>query len=179
MRGTSSLTSAALGGLMLLGITGISSAQGAGTQLVARMASVAPGSIQGVVNDDTGSPIADAVVSAIGTTTLYAVTDSKGRFELRALPPGSYFVQAHLSGYVVPHAQLVEVRTNARTASVIALRRLDAVPILAAGVGTSGRARPVLRMRRPLWIRPTTRTAKVLQILAKLHGDCVTRVAAF
>jgi hypothetical protein len=141
MRGMIRLTSAAVSGLTLLGMSAISSAQGAGPspQLVGRMASVvAPGFIQGVVSDDKGSPIADVMVSALGAITALAVTDVKGRFELRALPPGPYFVGAHLGGYTAPRPQLVEVRSNGRTASAIALRRADVTPILAAGVGAFG-----------------------------------------
>ena len=59
-----------------------------------------PGSIQGVVQDEQGAPVAGAIVSALGATTAFAVTDRGGRFELRTLSPGPYLVRAHLTGFV-------------------------------------------------------------------------------
>ncbi len=103
------------------------------------VASLAPGSILGVVQDDRGIPVYGAVVSALGTTTAVAVTDRLGHFELRTLTPGPYLIRAHLSGYVASRGQLVEVRSSARTSSAIALRRSNvattSAPIVAAGMG--------------------------------------------
>ena len=77
-----------------------------------------------------------AVVSAMGGSTIVAVTDRTGRFELRTLPPGPYLVRAHLAGYVTPPAQIIQVRSSARSASAISLRHTGAsVPVLAAGIG--------------------------------------------
>ena len=39
------------------------------------VASLAPGSIQGIVQDERGAPVAGAMVSALGATTAFAVTD--------------------------------------------------------------------------------------------------------
>ena len=138
MRSTSKL-SAIVGGLVLLGVPLAARAQGAPQpQPVMHVASLAPGSILGVVQDDRGIPVVGAVVSALGTTTAVAVTDRQGHFELRTLTPGPYLIRAHLSGYVASRGQLVEVRSSARTASSIALRRANAAtapPVMAAGMG--------------------------------------------
>ena len=139
MTGRSGLAaSAALGSLMLLGTPVICDAQrtgGLATPPVGRIAAFAPGSIQGIVRDETGIPVAGAVVSAIGATTSVAVTDRNGRFDLQALSPGPYLVRAHLGGYMAPRAQVIEVRASGRTSSSIALRRAGAAPLLAASVG--------------------------------------------
>jgi TonB-dependent receptor-like protein/carboxypeptidase family protein len=136
-------TSAAVGGLVLLCVSSVAHAQNAAGSLqivpVTHIASLAPGSINGVVRDDRGIPVAGAIVSALGTTTSVAVSDRLGHFELRTLSPGPYLLRAHLSGYLASRGQVVEVRPSARTSSLIALRRANASPaappVLVAGVG--------------------------------------------
>ena len=129
----------AVGGLVLVGTAG---AAGAQTRFevsapVTNIASFPPGSIQGTVLDEKGEPVVGAVVSALGGNTLIVVTDKLGHFELRALPPGPYLVRAHLAGFVTPPAQIIQVRSSARAASTIALRREGASQpsVLAAGFG--------------------------------------------
>ncbi|HEX7138985.1 MAG TPA: TonB-dependent receptor [Vicinamibacterales bacterium] len=138
MRSTSTL-SALVGGLVLLCVPVIALAQGAPQpQPVMHVASLSPGSILGVVQDERGVPVFGAVVSALGTTTAVAVSDRLGHFELRTLTPGPYLIRAHLSGYVASRGQLVEVRSSSKTSSSIALRRNVAPalpPIVAAGMG--------------------------------------------
>jgi hypothetical protein len=139
MRSISTL-SALVGGLVLLCVPAVARAQSAPQpQPVMHVASLAPGSILGVVQDDRGLPVYGAVVSALGTTTAVAVTDRLGHFELRTLTPGPYLVRAHLSGYVASRGQLVEVRSSAKTSSSIALRRSSTAPasppIATAGMG--------------------------------------------
>jgi outer membrane receptor protein involved in Fe transport len=108
---------------------------------VAAVAQARPvyGELQGVVTDDRGEPLSGAVVSALGNTTAFAVTDGAGRFAFRALPSGPYLVRAHLQGYVPPRAQVVQVAGAGRSTSAIALvRRSDTKnppKILAAGMG--------------------------------------------
>ena len=143
MRSTTSMTaSSALGGLVLLCLPGIAGAQGAPQmQAVTHIASVAPGSIHGSVLDEKGAPVVGAMVSALGTTTAFAVSDRGGRFELRTLSPGPYLVRAYLSGFVASRGQLVDVHPSARASSSIALRHASPVasaaayPVLAAGMG--------------------------------------------
>jgi hypothetical protein len=143
MTGTSRLiASATIGGLMILGGSAGTSAQSASSpslEDVARVASFPPGSIQGTVQDEHKSPVAGALVTAVGATTIVAVADKDGHFQFRALPPGPYVVRARLAGYLTPPAQVVRVRSTARTESLIALRHLGAsaaaLPVLAAGFG--------------------------------------------
>ncbi|HEV3140925.1 MAG TPA: TonB-dependent receptor, partial [Vicinamibacterales bacterium] len=110
-------------------------------QSVTRVATLATGAIQGIVQDEKGLPVSGAAVSALGATTAVAYTDRSGRFELRTLPPGPYLVRAHLTGFVAPRGQIIDVRPSGRTSSSIALRRTTAAPststptVLTAGVG--------------------------------------------
>lgn len=142
------MTRAALGGLVILG-TGLSahaqskapvlakdSERPRPAQPVARLASFPPGSIQGTVLDEKGQAVAGAVVTALGGSTIVAVSDANGHFELRSLPPGPYLVRAHLPGFVTPPAQIVQVRSSVRAGSTIALRHAGAATaptVLAAG----------------------------------------------
>jgi hypothetical protein len=105
---------------------------------------LAPGGIQGVVLDDRGAPLRGAMVSALGLTTAFAVTDTRGRFALASLPPGSYVLRAHLGGYGPSRSRVVQVTPDAPTVSTIALRAVKPsaeardIPVLAAGVGGAG-----------------------------------------
>jgi hypothetical protein len=145
MTGSPKVIAAAVGGLVLLFQLPAARGQSA-PPAVTEVASLASGSIGGVVLDEGGTPIPGAMVSALGAKTAIAVTDRSGRFELRTLSPGPYLVRAHVTGYVGSRGQIVEVRASARTASSFALRRANAittpkttiakVPVLAAGVGT-------------------------------------------
>jgi hypothetical protein len=129
----------AVGGLMVLGFPAISSAQRASespAQPVGRIAPVSPGSIRGVVTDERESRVAGAVVTALGSTAILALTDHDGRFELPGLTAGSYVVTARLKGYVAPPAQRVEIGSDARRISTLVLRRArTSVPLLVAGIG--------------------------------------------
>jgi hypothetical protein len=140
----------AVGGLVLLIQLPTAEAQSPSAQpaAVTRQAAVASGSIGGVVADDRGGPLAGVMVSALGAKAVIAVTDRSGRFELRTLSPGPYLIRAHISGYVSPRGQLIEVHSSVRAVSSIELRRASTVPppvgvlepastlpILAAGIG--------------------------------------------
>src|ERR1700730_1782440 len=145
MRSTSSMTaSAVVGGLVLLCVPVVVRAQGAPQiRAITHVASMAAGSIQGTVQDEKGAPVAGAMVSALGSSTAFAVTDRSGRFELRTLSPGPYLLRAHLSGFVASRGQVVDVRPSARSSSALALRHVNTAgagttyPILAAGVGSA------------------------------------------
>src|ERR1700681_741924 len=144
MTGSPKVIAAAGGGLVLLFQLPAARGQSA-PAAVTKIASLASGSIGGVVLDEGGTPIPGAMVSALGAKTAIAVTDRSGRFELRTLSPGPYLVRAHVTGYVGSRGQIVEVRASTRTASSFALRRANTittpkttvakVPVLAAGVG--------------------------------------------
>jgi hypothetical protein len=135
---------AVVGGLVLLCLPALSRAQGAGQLVpVTHVASIAAGSIQGTVQDEQGSPVAGATISALGASTAFAVSDRSGRFEMRTLSPGPYLLRAHLAGFVASRGQVIDVRPSARASSSIALRHVSAAntaasyPVLAAGVAAA------------------------------------------
>jgi len=132
--------SAAVGGLVLLCAASVVRAQT--FEPVTRVASLAPGSIQGIVQDERGAPVAGAMVSALGATTRFATTDRTGHFELPTLSPGPYLVRAHLSGYVAPRGQIIDVRPSVRASSSIAMRRATSASTLAAGFGAEPVSEP-------------------------------------
>jgi hypothetical protein len=139
MRKTPSLIAAAAGVLVILCVPRPAAAQ---SSLAAEhIASLTSGAIQGQVQDEIGAPVSGAVVSALGSSSAFAVTDHAGRFELRPLPPGPYLVRAHLSGFVTPRGQIIRVLPSTRASSSIALRRVNAVaatappPVVPAALG--------------------------------------------
>ena len=77
----------AVGALVLLSMAAVAQAQGVSPR-IQRVAFMAPGTIAGVVQDEKGVPVAGAVVSALGPTAASAVTDRRGKFEMRTLSPG-------------------------------------------------------------------------------------------
>src|SRR5436190_7677254 len=64
-----------------------------------QLARLGLGSIQGVVSDERGGPLAGAMVSALGARNSMAVTDTRGRFTIDSLPSGVYIVRVHLAGF--------------------------------------------------------------------------------
>ena len=100
-----------------------------------------PNEVGGVVTDPGGQPLSGAVVSALGSSSIYAVSDRDGRFLLRGLNPGPYLVRAHLQGYVPARGRVVQVGTTPRGPVTITLQKRGAVDeppvVLAAGVGTT------------------------------------------
>jgi hypothetical protein len=104
---------------------------------VAILAPGEPGAITGVVRNEQGDPILGAVVSALGATTSFAVTDALGRYEITTLNPGPYLLRAHSRGYIAPRAQMIEIHSNVRLASSFDLKRAEGQPtVLAAGIGS-------------------------------------------
>jgi len=149
MRARSGVTASVVGGLLLLCLPSLARAQSPSVaRPVAHIASIAAGSIQGNVQDEQGAPVAGAMVSALGTTTAFAVSDRTGRFEIRPLSPGPYLVRAHLSGFLASRGQVIDVRPSARASSSIALRHASAgaavlsYPVLAAGVAAPAAPAP-------------------------------------
>jgi hypothetical protein len=142
MSSSSRMTASVVGGLVLLCLPAVAHAQTAGQlRPVTHVASIAAGSIQGIVQDEQGAPVAGATVSALGASSAFAVSDRGGRFEMRTLSPGPYLLRAHLAGFVASRSQLIDVRPSARASSAIALRHVSApdapgsYPVLAAEVG--------------------------------------------
>jgi hypothetical protein len=132
------LIAAAVGALVVLCVSAAVSAQT--PQAIVRVASLPSGTIQGLVEDETGAPVAGAMVSALGASTTFGVTDRLGHFALRSLSPGPYIVRAHMAGFVAPRGQIVQVLPSTRASSSIALRHVSAgavasPPIVPASVG--------------------------------------------
>src|SRR5438067_11675826 len=143
MRKIPRLMAAAAGVLVILCVPRTAGAQSSRSAAHTSLASLASGAIQGLVQDEAGAPILGAIVSALGSSSAFAVTDRAGRFELRSLPPGPYLVRAHLTGFVAPRGQVVRVLPSAMASSSIALRRVNAVtppappPVVQAGFGAA------------------------------------------
>ena len=55
---------------------------------ITQLASIAQIELRGTVLDEHGQPLAGAVISALGGTSAFAVSDHDGRFTLRDLPAG-------------------------------------------------------------------------------------------
>jgi len=103
------------------------------------------GSIQGVVSDERGGPLAGAMVSALGAKNGMAVTDARGRFVIDALPSGVYIVRVHLAGFTSSRRDAVRVGAAPSILESFSLRRVavqndaavEGIPsrsILAAGM---------------------------------------------
>lgn len=105
----------------------------------AQPAALTDGRMHGTVVDEHGDPLSGVVVSAMGMTTVFALTDDVGRFMFRGLPFGPYLVRAHLKGHAPARAREVQVTPTARAVSNFELRahadEEDASPVLAAGFG--------------------------------------------
>jgi len=116
----------------------------AGEERVRRVASAAPGLIEGVVMDERGHPLGGAMVSALGAISALAVTDRDGEFVLRALPAGAYLVRAHLAGFSRSNRQFVHVGPGGVARFSVTLQRIpgpdDPPAVLAAGVGGASAA---------------------------------------
>ena len=123
----------------------LASAQTAQFERVTNLAAVTTGHIEGSVIDEAGKPLDGAVISALGGTTAFAVSDKTGQFTLRQLPPGPYLLRAHLQGFHAPRSTMVNVRPAARSASTFTLRRegtASAPNIADAGVATTAIGAP-------------------------------------
>jgi hypothetical protein len=100
------------------------------------------GSIQGVVIDDRGGPLAGAMVSALGAATLMAMTDTRGRFLIQPLPSGEYQLRVHHPGFVATRRDRVRVNAAAADVSKIQMRRADDTPLMARTMLAAGMAVP-------------------------------------
>jgi len=107
------------------------------------IAAISTGQIVGQVVDEGGQPVEGVVVSALGSSNAFAVSDKLGQFSLRQLPPGPYLLRAHREGYLSVRGTIVEVRPSSRTPSSFTMHRegTAAAPKVAeAGVGVAGPA---------------------------------------
>ena len=108
-------------------------------QTVALVAAPPQAELHGTVLDDRGEPLAGAVVSALGSSPAFALSDSEGRFTFPDLAYGPYLVRAHLEGHLPARAVLIQINRASDTMSGVILTRRAAsdepAPVLAAGVG--------------------------------------------
>jgi hypothetical protein len=89
-------------------------------------APIKPAELHGVVRDERGNPLSGAVVSALGSSSAFAISDAEGRFSFRNLTPGPYLVRAHLANYLQARGRVVQVAPNGTTTSAIQLtKRVD------------------------------------------------------
>lgn len=108
---------------------------------VTKIAATDTGLIEGKVSDELGKPLDGAVISALGGTTVFAVSDRTGSYTLKQLPPGPYLLRVHLAGFMAARSTMVNVRPSTRSASSFILRRAAsaAAPrITEASVAASG-----------------------------------------
>lgn len=118
-------------------------AQGLRFEPVTKIAANDSGLIEGTVTDELGKPLDGVVISALGGTTAFAVSDQTGKYTLKQLPPGPYLVRAHLAGFLAARSTMVNVRPAGRSASSFTLRREgspDAPRISEAAVAAIGAA---------------------------------------
>jgi hypothetical protein len=94
-----------------------------GPERVTSVAASLSGHIEGTVLDEAGRPLDGVVISALGGTTAFAVSDKLGQFVLRQLAPGPYLVRAHLQGFLSARSTIVNVRPVVPTPSSFTLRR--------------------------------------------------------
>ena len=92
-------------------------------EAVTRIAATDTGLIEGKVTDELGKPLDGAVISALGGTTAFAVSDQTGQYSLKQLPPGPYLVRVHLAGFLAARSAMVNVRPSTRSASSFTLRK--------------------------------------------------------
>ena len=111
-----------------------------GAKPITEIAESVTGQIEGLVVDEAGKPLDGVVISALGGTTAFAVSDRSGQFSLRQLPPGPYLLRAHLPGFLAARSTMVNVRPATRSASSFTLRRegtANAPRVADAGVGAT------------------------------------------
>jgi len=112
-------------------------------------ASLSGGAIQGTVSDPSGRALAGALVSALGATSAVAKTDTLGQFSLRGLPPGSYMLRAHLSGFVASEREIVDIRPNGRLTRTIQLQPVPDDPVTVAAPDVLAAGFPGVTTARP------------------------------
>ena len=116
------------------------SAQGLKLEAVTKLAAADTGLIEGRVTDEGGLPLDGAVISALGGTTAFAVSDKTGSYTLRQLPPGPYLVRVHLAGFLAARSSMVNVRPSTKSASSFTLRRQGSTTVAEASIGAIGAA---------------------------------------
>ena len=110
------------------------------TDRSARRAARQSGSISGTVKDSTtGVPVADAVVSVVGTA-FTAKTGADGRFTITGVPAGSYRIRVRMLGYTAAAASVVVQDSEQAVADVhLARSAIELNPVVAIGYGAADR----------------------------------------
>jgi hypothetical protein len=108
-------------------------------------AAAGSGAIASQVRDVNGLPVPGAIVSAVGSRTLTATTDARGRCTLPALPAGEYLVRVHRAGFTVANSLIVRVTPGDVAAHSVVLRPIgveteSSGTVLAAGLTPAGTA---------------------------------------
>ncbi len=135
---------ALLAGLASPAVSAAQVAPSASHQLsVPQLVSLTAAELRGTVIDDHAQPLAGVVISALGGSSAFAVTDRNGHFVLRDLAAGPYLVRAHLQGYVPARARIVQVTTSSSSRDISisltkVISRTDPPQVLQATVGTAG-----------------------------------------
>ena len=70
-------------------------------------APIKPSELNGVVKDELGKPLSGAVVSALGSTSAFAISNEDGHFTFRNLPAGPYLIRAHLQDYLPSRGRII------------------------------------------------------------------------
>jgi len=107
------------------------------------------GSVEGVVTDEHGEVVEDVVVSALGVTTVFAVSNKDGEFSFKDLPPGQYLVRTHNQNYLSARSLLVQVPTLSQTKVSLRLMKSETPQVLAAGLGTQDLSLPLVDDSEP------------------------------
>jgi hypothetical protein len=116
------------------------SSSGFRMQPVAAKYVASQGELHGVIHDERGQPLPNAIISAsgLGSSSMFVLSDRDGRFAFRSLRPGAYLLRAYLAGYASPSDSYVQVAAGARQISDIALNKKavhEPTQVLQAGVG--------------------------------------------
>ena len=113
---------------------------------VPQLVSLTAAELRGTVVDERSQPLAGVVISALGGTSAFAVSDRGGHFVLRDLPAGPYLVRAHLQGYTPARARIVQVSTSPRDIAIALTKvtgKSDQPQVLQAGIaGVDGEDAP-------------------------------------
>jgi hypothetical protein len=107
---------------------------------IPQLVSLTAAELHGTVVDDHAQPLGGVVISALGGTSAFAVSDKDGRFVLRDLPAGPYLVRAHLQGYAPARARIVQVTPSPHDISIALTKvagKADQPQVLQAGVGAA------------------------------------------
>lgn len=95
-----------------------------------------PGSIQGTVRDETGSPLTAATVVVSGTN-LTGITSADGRYTIAGVPPGTHTVSVSLIGYGSEEQELEVASGEAATVDFgLPLQAVALDQLVVTGYGT-------------------------------------------